>query len=102
MDLTAYFQNFFIESIDILLPVLNKLLNRFQSEYFSPCWGHSNIIPLHEKGAINDTNNYRDISSWMSLAIFMFKLSIGVLHFTLTSTIKFQKRRRDSEKSTRR
>ena len=54
---------FFMESIDILLPVLNKLFNRlFQSGYFPPCWSQSIIVPLHKKGDINCTDNYRGIS----------------------------------------
>ncbi|MEW8547342.1 MAG: reverse transcriptase family protein, partial [Candidatus Thiodiazotropha sp.] len=54
---------FFIESIEILLPILNKLFNRlFQSGYFPSCWSQSIIVPLHKKGDINCTDNYRGIS----------------------------------------
>ena len=54
---------FFMESIDILLTVLNKLFNRlFQSGYFPPCWSQSIIVPLHKRGDINCTDNYRGIS----------------------------------------
>ena len=43
--------------------VQNKLFNRlFQSGYFPPCWSQSIIVPLHEKGDINCTDNYRCIS----------------------------------------
>ena len=53
---------FFKRSIHIILPVLNKLFNRpFLNGYFPPCWSKSILVPLHKKGDINNTENYRGI-----------------------------------------
>ena len=61
--LTVYCQKFFIECIDILLPVLSRLFNRlFKNGLFPPCWSHSILVPLHKKGDINCPDNYRGIS----------------------------------------
>ena len=55
-------REFFKKSIHIILPVLNKLFNRlFLNGYFPPCWSKSILVPLHKKGDINNTENYRGI-----------------------------------------
>ena len=42
-----------------LLTLFNKLL---QIGYFPSSWAEGYIVPLHEKGNINDVNNYRGIT----------------------------------------
>ena len=54
---------FFIYSIEHILPIINCLFNRiFNSGDFPPSWGHSILVTLFKKGDINDPNNYRGIS----------------------------------------
>lgn len=53
----------FINTIDIILPILNKLFNRlFLRGEFPGTWSKSIMIPIHKKGDINSADNYRGIS----------------------------------------
>ena len=54
---------FFINSIDIIIPLLNKFFNRIfdHADYPEP-WSYSIIVSLLKKGNANDPNNYRGIS----------------------------------------
>ena len=53
----------FISTVEIILPVLNKLFNRlFFEGTFPDLWSKSIMIPLHKKGDMNSVNNYRGIS----------------------------------------
>ena len=54
---------FFINSIDIIIPLLNKFFNRIfdHADYPEP-WSYSIIVSILKKGNANDPNNYRGIS----------------------------------------
>ena len=53
----------FINSINVILPILLKLFNRlFSRGEFPETWSNSIIVPLHKKGDVNDPVNYRGIS----------------------------------------
>ena len=48
---------------DKLTPFLTKLFNAlYDASYFPEMWSRSIILPLHKKGDVQDTNNYRGIS----------------------------------------
>ena len=54
---------FFINGIETLLSLINRLLNRlFQSGQYPDNWYNSIIVTLYKKGDINDVNNYQGIS----------------------------------------
>ena len=54
---------YFIESIDILSPLLCTMFNNIiDSGYFPELWTNGVIIPLHKKGSTTDVNNYRGIT----------------------------------------
>ena len=54
---------FFIYSLELVLPLINSLFNRiFNSGDFPPTWGQSILVTLFKKGDTNDPNNYRGIS----------------------------------------
>lgn len=51
---------FFIYSVDKILPLLIVLFNRlFETGEFPDAWNKANIVVLHKKGDTNDPNNYR-------------------------------------------
>ena len=53
----------FTSIIEIMLPILNKLLNRiFAQGQFPDIWSKSIIIPIHKKGDTDLVDNYRGIS----------------------------------------
>ena len=54
---------FFINSIDIIIPLLNKFFNRIfdHADYPEP-WSYSIIVSILKKGNANDPINYRGIS----------------------------------------
>lgn len=54
---------FFIETLDILVGHLTDLFNTvLDGDYFPASWASGFIVPIHKKGDINDTNNYRGIT----------------------------------------
>ena len=54
---------FFINSIDIILPLLNKFFNRiFDNADYPEHWSRSIIVSILKKGNANDPDNYRGIS----------------------------------------
>ena len=54
---------FFIKSIDNILPLINRLFNRiFDTADFPTSWCYSVIVTLYKKGDANIPDNYRGIS----------------------------------------
>ena len=65
----------------VLLPFLSKLFNRlYMTGEFPVSWTKCIIVPLHKKGNINSTNNYRGIS----LLDVVSKLYISIITTRLT------------------
>ena len=55
--------NFFIHGRDTLLPHLQTLFNiLLNKEYFPSSWTEGYMVPIHEKGSINEVDNYRGIT----------------------------------------
>lgn len=53
---------FFIHSMDLILPIVNPLFNRiFNTGDYPPSWGRSILVTLFKKGDINNPNDYRGI-----------------------------------------
>ena len=54
---------FFIHSIDFILPLINSLFNRiFDTDNIPPAWGLSILVTLFKKGNPNNPGDYRGIS----------------------------------------
>ena len=54
---------FFIHGGESILVILNRLFNRiFSSGEYPTSWASSIIVPIHKKGDVNKTDNYRGIS----------------------------------------
>ena len=54
---------FFKYGIDAFINYLSKLFNIiFDKGYFPEKWSEGHIVPLHKKGDVNDTGNYRGIT----------------------------------------
>ncbi len=65
-----------------LLPLFQKLFNFiFTHNYFPNSWRYNSLTPIHKKGDINDTNNYRGIALTSNLC----KLFSTVLHTRLVA-----------------
>ena len=53
----------YINASEVLAPVLTCLFNNvFQNGYFPSIWTNGIIVPLHEKGSLNNVDNYRGIT----------------------------------------
>lgn len=53
----------FINSVDLILPRIQKLFSRiFDSGEFPESWGYAIIVTLFMNGNVNNPNNYRGIS----------------------------------------
>lgn len=67
--------------IDMVATALCTLFNKlFDSGYFPETWSEGYVVPLHKKGDINNTNNYRGITLLSTLG----KLFTKVLNDRLT------------------
>lgn len=67
--------------IDMFATVLCTLFNKFfDSGYFPETWSEGYVVPLHKKGDVNNTNNYRGITLLSALG----KLFTKVLNDRLT------------------
>ena len=57
------FNEYFIESCDILCSHLTMLFNKvFNSGIFTECWAKGYIIPIHKKDNSNEASNFRGIT----------------------------------------
>ena len=58
-----YLNEYFIHGNTVLIPYLQSLFNViFKTSYFPETWSEGYIVPLHKKGYINNTDNYRGIT----------------------------------------
>ena len=59
----ALLNEFLIHSKYVIAPTLLILFNKlFHTGYFPATWSEGYVIPLHKKGSINETDNYRGIT----------------------------------------
>ena len=58
-----YLNEYFIHGNTVLIPYLQSLFKIiFKTGYFPETWSEGYIVPLHKKGYINNTDNYRGIT----------------------------------------
>ena len=68
-------------SIELILPYLAAVFNEiFSTGAYPKCWSESIIVPIHKKGNVHETNNYRGIS----LTSILSKVFVHVLKSRLT------------------
>ena len=78
----ALINEYFTETIDILLPFICDIFNKIlDSGIFPDQWRDGIIIPIHKKGDKNDVNNYRGVT----LLSCFSKLFTSVLNNRITS-----------------
>ena len=71
----------YMKACDVLVPILTKLFRKILKEKFFPeSWSEGVIIPLHKKGSVNETDNYRGITLLSTLGKLFTRILNNRLH----------------------